>query len=149
MNKSVNKSEIPFLSATELSRLIRTREVSPVEATEAYLARIESVDGKLNSYITVCQDEALAAARQAEQEIANGGYLGPMHGIPVAVKDQFWTRGIRTTNGSTIQKDFVPDEDATVVANLKQAGAVLLGKPNRKPGLHPLDSRRPGASPTL
>jgi Asp-tRNA(Asn)/Glu-tRNA(Gln) amidotransferase A subunit family amidase len=126
----MNKSEIPFLPATELSGLIQPKEVSPVEATEAYLERIDQVDDKLNAYITVCREEALAQARQAEQDIAAGRYLGPMHGIPVAVKDQFWTKGIRTTNGSTILKDFIPDEDATVIANLKQAGSVLLGKLN-------------------
>ena len=126
----MNSSDIPFLSATELSRLIMTKDVSPVEATKAYLGRIEAVDSKLNSYITICRDDALAAARQAEQEISHGRYMGPLHGIPVAVKDQFWTRGIRTTNGSNIQKDFIPDEDATVVAKLKSAGAILLGKLN-------------------
>jgi len=126
----LNSSDIPFLSATELSRLIMTKDVSPVEATKAYLGRIEAVDSKLNSYITICRDDALAAARQAEQEISHGRYMGPLHGIPVAVKDQFWTRGIRTTNGSNIQKDFIPDEDATVVAKLKSAGAILLGKLN-------------------
>src|SRR5918992_4074013 len=126
----MNKSEIPFLPATKLSGLIQSKEVSPVEATEAYLERIGQVDDKLNAYITVCREEALAQARQAEQDIAAGRYLGPMHGIPVAVKDQFWTKGIRTTNGSTILKDFIPDEDATVIANLKQARSVLLGKLN-------------------
>jgi aspartyl-tRNA(Asn)/glutamyl-tRNA(Gln) amidotransferase subunit A len=126
----MNKSDIPFLSATELSGLIQAREVSPVEAAEAYLERIDQVDDKLHAYITVCREEALAQARQAEQDIAAGRYLGPMHGIPVAVKDQFWTKGIRTTNGSTILKDFIPDEDATVIANLKRAGSVLLGKLN-------------------
>ncbi len=126
----MDKSQIPFLSATELSGLIQSREVSPVEATEAYLERIEAVDGQLNSYITVCGDEALAQARQAEEDIAAGRHVGPMHGIPVAVKDQFNTQGILTTNGSTIHGSFVPDEDATVIANLKQAGAVLLGKLN-------------------
>ena len=126
----MDKSQIPFLSATELSGLIQSREVSPVEATQAYLERIEAVDGQLNSYITVCGDEALAQARQAEEDIAAGRYAGPMHGIPVAVKDQFNTQGILTTNGSTIHGSFIPDEDATVIANLKQAGAVLLGKLN-------------------
>lgn len=126
----MDKAQIPFLSATELSALIKAKDVSPVEATQAYLDRIEQVDGKLNSYITICREEALAQARQAEQEIAAGRYIGPMHGIPVAVKDQFNTKGIRTTNGSTIHQNFIPDEDATVVANLKQAGAVLLGKLN-------------------
>jgi len=126
----MDREQIPFLSATQLGSLIKSREVSPVEATQAYLDRIEKVDGQLNSYITVCRDEALADARRAEGEIVAGGYKGPMHGIPVAVKDQFYTRGIRTTGGSTIFKDLVPDDDATVVANLKQAGAVLLGKLN-------------------
>ena len=126
----MDKSQIPFLSATELSGLIQSREVSPVEATQAYLERIEAVDGQLNSYITVCGDEALAQARQAEEDISAGRYAGPMHGIPVAVKDQFNTQGILTTNGSTIHGNFVPDEDATVIANLKRAGAVLLGKLN-------------------
>ena len=126
----MDQQQIPFLSATQLSGLIKSREVSPVEATQAYLDRIDLVDRQLNSYITVCRDHALARARQAEEEIAAGRHLGPMHGIPVAVKDQFYTRGIRTTNGSTIHRDFIPDEDATVIANLNQAGAVLLGKLN-------------------
>jgi aspartyl-tRNA(Asn)/glutamyl-tRNA(Gln) amidotransferase subunit A len=126
----MDQAQIPFLSATELSGLIKSREVSPVEAAEAYLDRIEKVDHQLHSYITVCRDEALTQAREAEQEIAENRYRGPMHGIPVAVKDQFYTRGIRTTNGSTIHKDFIPQEDATVIANLKKAEAVLLGKLN-------------------
>ena len=126
----MNKADIPFLSATALSALIERREVSSVEAVEAYLERIGRVDGKLNSYITVCRDEALQAAREADESIARGEHRGPMHGVPTAVKDQFYTKGIRTTAGSTILWDFVPDEDATVVANLKQAGAVILGKLN-------------------
>ena len=126
----MNKQEIPFVSATELAELIRSREVSPVEAAEAYLERIAEVDGQLNSYITVCGDEALAAARVAEQEIAAGNYRGPMHGIPVAVKDQLNTQGIRTTGGSSILVDNMPDEDATAIAKLKEAGSVLLGKLN-------------------
>ncbi|MEC9279506.1 MAG: amidase family protein, partial [Chloroflexota bacterium] len=109
----MDKAQLPFLSATELAALIKSREVSPVEATEAYLERIPQVDGKLNSYITVTADRAMADARQAEQEIASGKYRGPMHGVPIAVKDQLYTKGISTTGGSTILKDFVPDEDAT------------------------------------
>ena len=123
----MDKADIPFLSATELSRLIETRAV-PVEAV--YLERIDRVDGAINSYVTVCSDEALRSAKEAEEQIGQGNYLGPMHGIPTAVKDQVYTRGIRTTGGSTILWDFVPDEDATVVAKLKQAGAILLGKLN-------------------
>ncbi len=126
----MEKAELPFLTATQLAELIKSREVSPVEAARAYLDRIDAVDGQLNSYITVCREEALAEARTAEGEIAAGNYRGPMHGIPVAVKDQFYTKGILTTGGSSILKDFVPDEDSTVVSNLKNAGAVLLGKLN-------------------
>ena len=126
----MDKGDIPFLSASELSGLIEKREVSPVEAVEAYLERIDRVDSKLNSYVTVCREEALRDARDAEQAILGGNYLGPMHGIPTAVKDQFNTKGIRTTLGSKLTQDFVPNEDATVVANLRKAGAILLGKLN-------------------
>ncbi len=123
-------SGLPYLPVSKLSGLIESKEVSPVEVTQAYLERIESVDAKLNSYITVCGEEALNAARQAEGAILKGSYLGPMHGIPMSVKDQIYTKGIRTTAGSTILWDFFPEEDATVVTNLKKAGAVLLGKLN-------------------
>jgi aspartyl-tRNA(Asn)/glutamyl-tRNA(Gln) amidotransferase subunit A len=126
----MDKKELPFLTASQLSRLIETKEVSPVEATEAYLDRIQEVDPKLNSYITVTGEQALEAARQAEHEIATGRYRGPLHGVPLAVKDQFNTAGIRTTGGSSILKDNIPDEDATVITNLKKAGAVMLGKLN-------------------
>ena len=126
----MDKDDIPFLSATELAGLIETKEVSPVEATEAYLDRIDALDFKFNSYLTVCRKEALKAARDAEKAITLGNYLGPMHGIPVAVKDQFWSKGIRSTGGSRILADFIPTEDSTVVAKLKKAGAILLGKTN-------------------
>ena len=101
-----------------------------MEATEAYLERIDNLDFKFNSYLTVCRDQALEAARKATEAIAQGNYLGPMHGIPVAVKDQLWSKGIRTTGGSRILADFIPEEDATALANLKKAGAILLGKTN-------------------
>ena len=126
----MDRNDIPFLTAAELGRLIRGREVSPVEAAEAYLDRIDDVDFKFNAYLRVCRREALEAAKEAEREISAGGYRGPMHGIPVAVKDQIWTRGVRTTGGSRLFRDFVPDEDATVVTKLKTAGAVILGKTN-------------------
>lgn len=126
----MNKADLPFLSAAALGELIRKREVSPVEATEAYLERIDAVDATLRSYITVCRDEAIAAAREALQAITQGRHLGPLHGVPFAVKDQFWTKGIRTTGGSRLLADFVPQEDATVVARLKAAGGILLGKLN-------------------
>ena len=127
---SIQRDQIPFLSVAELGRLIQAREVSPVEATEAFLERIGRIDGHLNSYITVSGEEARQAARGAEQAIAAGQYRGPLHGIPVAVKDQFDTAGIRTTYGSSLEWGHVPDTDAVVVAKLKQAGAILLGKLN-------------------
>ena len=126
----MNKSELPFLSAGDLSRLIQSKEVSPVEATEAYLDRIESLDHRFHSYLTIMREQALADAGQAEQDIASGQHRGPMHGVPVAVKDQFWSKGVRSTGGSRILADFVPDEDATVIAKLRKAGAVVLGKTN-------------------
>jgi aspartyl-tRNA(Asn)/glutamyl-tRNA(Gln) amidotransferase subunit A len=106
------------------------KEISPVEATEAYLERIESLDGKLRAFITVTADAALEAANKAEQEIAQGNHRGPMHGVPVAVKDQIYTQGILTTGGSPVFNDHIPTIDATVIENLRAAGAVLLGKLN-------------------
>ena len=123
-------SDLVYKSAAELGRLIRDRAVSPVDVVQAYLDRIQEVDDRLHAYITVCAEEALEAARGAEAAIARGDYLGPMHGIPVAVKDQWWTKGVRTTAGSTILEDFVPEEDATVMARLKEAGGIFLGKTN-------------------
>src|SRR5713101_7442461 len=122
--------DLPWLSAAATAVAIKTKQVSPVEVVQAYLARIERFDGPLHAYITVLRAEALAAARQAEQTVLRGGDLGPLFGVPVAVKDQFWTRGILTTNGSRVYRDFVPDADATVIARLQQAGTILLGKLN-------------------
>ena len=126
----MDKTDLPFLSVTQLSELLKSRTVSPVEAVEAYLDRIDSLNGTLFAYLTVCRDEALQAARASEQALNRGEYLGPLHGIPVAVKDQLNTAGIRTTSGTPIFGDFVPPKDATVVAKLKSAGAILLGKLN-------------------
>ena len=126
----MQKRDLPFLSVVELSRLLESQEVSPVELTEAYLDRVDKLNPKLNAYITVVPELAMEQARKAEAQIREGNYLGPLHGIPLAVKDQMCTKGIRTTNASTLLADFVPEEDATVVARIKQAGAVLLGKLN-------------------
>ena len=126
----MERSEIPFLSVAELGRRMQAGEVSPVEAVDAYLERIEQVDGRLNSYITVCGEAARQEAQTAAAELAAGRVRGPLHGIPLAVKDQFLTNGVRTTAGSNLLWDFVPDEDAVVVSRLKAAGAVLLGKLN-------------------
>ncbi len=126
----MDRNELPFLSALELAELFKSGQASPVDATEAYLARIEQVDSALNSYITVTADRARADARRAEAEIAAGNHRGPLHGVPVAVKDQFCTDGVLTTGGSSILEDYVPEYDATVMGKLKDAGAVLLGKLN-------------------
>jgi aspartyl-tRNA(Asn)/glutamyl-tRNA(Gln) amidotransferase subunit A len=107
---------------------IRARELSPVSLVESCLARIETLEPRLNAFISVTADLAREQARQAEREIQAGRHRGPLHGIPVAVKDLFATKGIRTTAGSRILADWVPDEDATVVRKLREAGAVLLGK---------------------
>ena len=116
------------VSLEEAATLLRERRVSPVELTEACLARIETVEPRLNAFVTVTADLARAEARAAEGEIAAGRYRGPLHGIPVAVKDLFVTKGIRTTAGSRILATWIPEEDATVVRKLRAAGAVLLGK---------------------
>lgn len=120
--------EIVFLSATELGRYIGRKEISPVEATGAYLRRIEKIEPRLNAFITVTPDQAMESARQSEAEIMAGTHRGPLHGVPVAVKDQIHTAGILTTSGSKFGADFVPAEDATAVRRLKQAGAVMIGK---------------------
>ena len=119
-----------YLSATELGERIAAGDVSSAEATEAYLQRIGELDGNYASYITVTADRAREDARRADAELAAGNRRGPLHGVPVAVKDQFDTAGIATTNGSTILAENIPGADATVMARLKDAGTVLLGKLN-------------------
>jgi aspartyl-tRNA(Asn)/glutamyl-tRNA(Gln) amidotransferase subunit A len=121
-------SETIHLTLEDAGALLRDQRVSPAELTEACLARIEAVEPRLNAFVTVTAELARAQARQAGDEIAAGRYRGPLHGIPVAVKDLFATNGIRTTAGSRILADWIPDEDATVVRRLREAGAVLLGK---------------------
>jgi aspartyl-tRNA(Asn)/glutamyl-tRNA(Gln) amidotransferase subunit A len=116
------------LTLEDAAIAVRDRRVSPTELTEACLARIEAVEPRLNAFVTVTADLARAQAREAEDEIAAGRYRGPLHGIPVAVKDLFATKGIRTTAGSRILADWIPDENATVVRRLREAGAVFLGK---------------------
>jgi len=123
-------SELCYLSLRSLATLIQRQEVSPVEATEAVLDRVEKFDSELNSFITVLGDEALTQARAATQEIQAGHYRGPLHGIPIAVKDVYYTKGVRTTAGSQILSDFIPSYDATVIARLREAGAILIGKLN-------------------
>ncbi|MEU1159676.1 amidase [Streptomyces sp. NPDC005921] len=119
--------EIAFLELTQLAELVRTRQVSPVEVTEALLERIERHDPALLSYAAVWREEALADARDAEAEIARGRYRGPLHGVPIAVKDLCYVEGRTTTAGSLLMKDFRAPYNATVVTRLERAGAVILG----------------------
>jgi aspartyl-tRNA(Asn)/glutamyl-tRNA(Gln) amidotransferase subunit A len=121
-------TETVQLTLEDAAALVREGRVSPADLTEACLARIEAVEPRLNAFVTVTTDLARVQAREATAEIKSGRYRGPLHGIPVAVKDLFATQGIRTTAGSRILADWIPDEDATVVRKLREAGAVLLGK---------------------
>jgi len=123
-----------YRTIASLSQDIRAGVVSPVELTEHMLARIETHDGRLKAYATVMAEAALAEARAAEDEIAQGNYLGPLHGIPIAVKDLCFTKGVRTMGGLAVLADHVPDFDATVVRRLRAGGAVLLGKLNLTEG---------------
>lgn len=126
----MSATDLALLGAGALAGLLRRREVSSEEVVGACLRRIESLNPKLAAFITVCDDVALQAARRADRELARGRSRGPLHGIPFAVKDALWTKGVRTTNGSRLFEEFVPTEDATVVARLRAAGAILLGKLN-------------------
>ena len=110
--------------------LIKNQKISPIALTEAMLKRVHSIDKKLNSYISISDELALESATQAESEIQNGLYRGPLHGVPIALKDLVNVTGIETTCASTIRKNFKPEFDATVVEKLKNAGAVILGKLN-------------------
>src|SRR5256712_5611484 len=122
--------DLVWRSVTELSRMILTKEVSPVEVVRAFLERVAALDGKLKAFITVCADAALEAARAAEAELVAGRPAGPLHGVPYGPKDLYNTRGVRTTGGSKILAAFVPTDDATVVSPLRAARAIVLGKLN-------------------
>ncbi|MDE0940957.1 MAG: amidase [Alphaproteobacteria bacterium] len=126
--------ELHYQTILELSVRIKSGDLSPVALTEVMLARIEALDGRLKSYATVMADQALAEAKAAEAEIAVGNYRGPLHGIPIAVKDLCFTKGTRTMGGLAVLADHIPDYDATVVQRLRDAGAVLLGKLNLTEG---------------
>ena len=121
-------SGFEFLTIAETARLIQTKKLSPVELTTGLLARIQALDPQLNAFITVTADLAMRQAKQAEQEIANGRYRGPLHGVPYALKDIYDTQGILTTGGSRVCIDNVPREDAATTAKLNEAGAILVGK---------------------
>jgi amidase len=121
-------NELHYLELVDVGQRIQRKELSPVEVAQAQLDRIGTVDDALQSYVIVMAEQALADARQAEAEIAKGQIRGPLHGVPVAVKDLCWTKGVATAAGMTLYKDFVPTEDGTAVRKLREAGAVILGK---------------------
>lgn len=122
--------DFPSLDILSASELIKGKEASPVELAEAALSRIEALDGRLNSYVTVLREDALAQAREAKERIASGNYLGPLDGVPISLKDIFVMRGAETTCGSKMLKGFFSPYDAAVVERLRVAGAVILGKNN-------------------
>jgi aspartyl-tRNA(Asn)/glutamyl-tRNA(Gln) amidotransferase subunit A len=124
----MSSRDLTALSATDLARLIRTRQVSPVEVVEATLQRIDALNPRLNAYCLVAADAARAAAKRAEAAVMRDAPLGPLHGVPFSVKDLVITKGIRTAFGSRIFAAYVPDEDAPVVERLLAAGGILLGK---------------------
>jgi aspartyl-tRNA(Asn)/glutamyl-tRNA(Gln) amidotransferase subunit A len=136
-------SELAFMTAKELGALYRSRQVSPVEVTESILQRIDQYDGGLRTYITPLHEAARQQAQDAERKIMQGEDLGPLHGIPIGIKDNKYTRGIRTTDGSLLFAEFYPSESATVVENLERAGMVMLGKQN----MHVLASGSTGTNP--
>jgi aspartyl-tRNA(Asn)/glutamyl-tRNA(Gln) amidotransferase subunit A len=126
----MDTAEVCFLPVQELARLMAGRQLSPFEVTRAYLERIQQVDAGLRAYITVDAEQALSEARAAEQALARDGAEGSLHGVPLAIKDNIATRGLRTTAGSKVLGTWVPDTDAPVVQRLRTAGAIVLGKTN-------------------
>jgi amidase len=120
--------DLHYLELTELAACIKARKISPLEVARAQLDRIAALDGELGSYVHVMADAAMAQAETAQAEIAAGQYRGPLHGVPIALKDLFWTKDFPTAAGTAVHRNFRPDQDASVVRRLKEAGAVVLGK---------------------
>lgn len=124
----MDNDQLYYLSISEAAALLRYGQISPLDLTRAYLDRIHTKDLLINSYVTILADSALKEAGTATSEIEKGTYRGPLHGIPIGLKDLFDTEGIRTTAQSKVLEHRVPDQDATVVSKLRQSGAILLGK---------------------
>jgi aspartyl-tRNA(Asn)/glutamyl-tRNA(Gln) amidotransferase subunit A len=143
-------TDLAFTSAAELARLIAGRAMSPVEVVERVLDRIERSQSVLNAFITVCAEAARTAAKAAEAAVMRGDPLGPLHGVPFAVKDLVNTAGVRTTFGSVALADNIPAADSPAVARLKAAGAILVGKTTTRNSATNASPRRPcsGAPPT-
>ena len=126
-------TDLTLISLNEQSQLIQTKAISPTDLVEAYANKISETESTLNSFITLTLDQAKTKSLQTTKQIASGNYIGPLHGIPVALKDLFDTAGIKTTSGSKIYDARIPNEDSTVASKLNQAGALLLGKLNMHP----------------
>lgn len=141
--KSKHDQELFYLSIDDVAELLRTRKVSPVDLLESVLGRVEQINPKLNAFITVAADEARRDARQAQKEIQQKRYRGYLHGVPIPIKDNIKTRGIRTTAGSSILSNFVPSEDAEVVRALRRAGAIIFGKTNLHEFAYGITSENP------
>src|SRR5919106_6008796 len=124
----MTSSELCYLTITEAAAGLRAKKFSPLELTRTCLDRIAAFDGKLHSFITLTAEVALKCAEQVQWELQSGKDRGPLHGIPIGLKDLYATKGIRTTCHSAILQDWVPDYDATAVTKLQQAGTILLGK---------------------
>lgn len=124
------KQEICWMSAIELAEAIRQKQVSPVEVVQSIIKRIERINPKINAFVTLTSESAMAEAKKAEIAVMKGERLGLLHGVPISIKDLIFTQGVRTTMGSKLCENFVPDEDAVLVTRLKQAGAIILGKTN-------------------
>lgn len=121
-------NDLTTMTVAELAERIRTKQASPVEVATAFIERTDVLEPKIGAFVTRTSDQAMAAAREAEAEIAGGNYRGPLHGIPIGVKDIYWTEGVRTTSGSAVKGDFVPDRDSAAVRLLREAGAYSTGK---------------------
>src|SRR5216117_2462089 len=150
----MDDAELAFASIEEVGKLFRNRKLSPVELAKLMLARIERLNPKLNAYITATAERALSQAKKAESELfAPRGRKahrdrGPLHGIPISLKDNIYTKDIRTTAGSKILKDFIPQHDAAVVTQLKEAGVIILGKTNLHEFAYGVTTNNPHFGPT-
>jgi len=124
------EERLEWMTAREIAARVAAKSLSPVEVARATLDRIARLDPQIHAFLTVCEDQAMASAREAEAAVARGDPLGPLHGVPMSVKDEAWVKGVRATMGSLLYENFVPDEDSTAVQRLREAGAIIVGKTN-------------------
>src|SRR5919204_2281894 len=142
------RDELVWRSALDLTELVRTKQVSPVEITEAVLERIATLNPRLAAFCLVADDHARRAAREAEIAVVKREPLGALHGVPISIKDVIFTRGLRTTGGSRLFADAVPDEDSVAVGRVRAAGGVILGKTNTSELGHKAVTDNPLFGPT-